>query len=327
MSRFDDIALARLPPLPLGTDTFSSLKQARLGELVARLEAYGFTYDVGSLETDPLVIANAEAGAARELLMLTRRDDAIRAILLSESWGPFLDALGASQLPPVARNVVIPATAEAAAVMELDDDFRRRIQLAPEALSTCGPEGGYLFFTLAVDGVKTASPLGPMSYGGSPAEPFTPPGEVHVPIVATAGDGTASAALVAQVQAELCQEDRYPIADFITVSAAVIVPYRIVATLKIGAGADPDLVRTTAIARLERQAQRQHRPGAALLRSSLFGAAYLADATGANAVEVVELAEPAADVNADLITSAAPAGAYRAPYCTEIVVTVEVVSD
>lgn len=59
----------------------------------------------------------------------------------------------------------------------------------------------------------------------------------------------------------------------------------------------------------------------------LYGAAYVADATGANVVEKVDLYEPALDVNADPIGPQSPAGAYRAPYCAGIIVTVEVVDD
>lgn len=53
MSRFDDIDLSQLGPLPLGIDTYEGLKQARLGLLVERLVFHGFSYDVDMLETDP----------------------------------------------------------------------------------------------------------------------------------------------------------------------------------------------------------------------------------------------------------------------------------
>lgn len=324
MSRFDDIDLSQLGPLPLGIETYDGLKQARLGLLVERLVFHGFAYDVDMLETDPLVVANAEAGAARELLMLARRDDAIRSVLLTDSWGPFLDALGATQIPPVKRNVLIPAdpVAGSAAVMEEDDDFRRRIQLAPEALSTCGPEGAYLFFATDQTGAKAALPIGPMSFGGDYDTPFIPHGCVHIPIVGATGDGAASPELVATVQAAASPKNRRPMADFVTVSAAIIVPYAIRAILYVGQGPDRDEVKKRAIDRLTKQALRQHRPGSPQRLRMLYGAASVPDANGRNLTEDVELLSPLADVNGGAITPATPQGAYQAPYCTGIEVEV-----
>ncbi|GJD93340.1 baseplate J/gp47 family protein [Methylobacterium iners] len=327
MTRFTDIVLARLPALPLGTDTFAAIKLARIAELEERLARYGFAFDVGMLETDPMVVANAEAGGVRELLALTRRDDGIRAVLLATSWGAFLDHLGATQVPAVAR---LPLVAEPRPFAtnpedwELDDDFRRRIQLAPETLSAAGPEGAYLGFTLATPGVKSASAYGPMSFGGTRENPFTPLGEVHVVIVAVEGDGSASPELIATVQAELRQEDRYPIADFIRVFAAEIVPYEIDAVIYVGGGADRALVEDVAGKNLLAQALRQHRPGAAQPQRMLYGQASVVGKDGANVVEDIDLAQPAADVNAEPITPGTRAAAYRAPFCTKITVKAEI---
>lgn len=329
MSRFDDIDFSQLGPLPLGADSYDGLKQARLGVLVERLVFHGFSYDVDMLETDPLVVANAEAGATRELLMLSRRDDAIRAVLLTDAWGTFLDALGATQIPPVRRKVLIPAdpTTGTAAVMELDDDFRRRIQLAPEALSTCGPEGAYTFFATNETGAKAALPLGPMSFGGDYDTPFIPYGCVHIPIVAVAGNGAASPELVAAVQAAVGPSDRRPLADFVTVSAAIIVPYAIKAIVYVGSGPDREEVKKKAVERLTKQALRQHRPGAAQRLRMLYGAASVPDANGRNLTEDVELLSPPADVNGAPIVPGSTGGAYRAPFCTGIEVEVRLADD
>lgn len=330
MSRFNALALSRLPPIPIGTDTHAAILAARMADVSDRLNAAGIPYTVSSLKTDTVFITE-NAGAYRELLALTRRDDAIRAVLLATSWGPFLDALGATQVPAVARPALVASPrpyeygTEAAADWADDETYRGLIQLAPEALSTCGPEGAYLFFALDTPGVKVATCYGPMSFGGTRAAPFAPLGEVHVPVVAADGDGTASGALVARVQAALSDDERRPIGDFVTVSAAVIIPYRIVATLRVGPGADPDVLKAEAVRRLQAQADRQHRPGAAALRQQFYGAAYVPGANGAIIVESVELSEPVRDVNAEAITPATPGAAYCAPYCTSITVNIEVV--
>lgn len=320
--RFADIDLSRLPALP-EPPSFDTIYAARMVEVAARLVAAGIPYDVTGLITDTVAIIQRQ-GAYREALAFGAVYDAVRSVFLATAPGAALDHLGATQVPPVDRKVVVPATTTAAAVMEADDDFRARIQLAPEALSTCGPEGAYLFFALDVDGVKTASVYGPMSFGGTRAAPFVPPGEVRVPIVAAAGDGTAGPDLVATVQAALSADNRRPLADFVTVTAAEIVPYRIEAVLYVGPGADRGVVKAAAEKRLAAQALRQHRPGAAQLRRMLYGQAFVPDASGAIVVEDVDLIAPAADVNAEPITAATPVAAYRAPYCTEIVVRVEV---
>lgn len=326
MTRFTDIDLARLPPLP-ASGNFEEIRAARLGELQARLKKRGFEFDVTNLETDPLVVTE-ESGAYRELMLLAKRDDAIRSVMLASSWGVYLDHLGATQVPGVARNPLVAAPRPFVSNpedWELDDDYRRRIQLAPEALSTAGPEGGYLFYTLDVDGVKTASCYGPMSFGGTPDNPFTPLGQVHIPVVSTEGNGAASPALVAAVQATCRASDRRPIADFVIASAADIAPYTIEAVLRVGPGADPAAVLEAANQRAARQAARQHRPGAAQLQQMLYGALYVPDSTGAIIVEEVVLEAPLADVNAVPITPQSPTCAYRAPFCTAIKIRLEVV--
>ncbi|RVU13165.1 baseplate J/gp47 family protein [Methylobacterium oryzihabitans] len=330
--RFADIDLSRLPALPAQPD-FDAVFSARMADVADRLNAAGIPYDVGRKIAGDTVPILQRAAAYREVYVYAAFDAAIRAVLLATAWGVFLDHLGASQVPPVERLPLVTeprAYAEAPEDWELDDDFRARIQLAPEALSTCGPEGGYLFFALSVAGVKAAAAYGPMSFGGTPDAPFAPLGQVRVPIVATAaasaatgGNGAAPAALVAAVQAALSDRTRRPLADFVVVEPAPILTYRIEAVLYVGPGADRGVVKAEAERRLAAQAARQHRPGAAQLRQMLFGAAYVPDASGAILVEEVDLIAPAADVNAAAIGPASPSAAYAAPYCTEIVVRVE----
>lgn len=329
MNRFLAVPLDRLPKLPLEEPNFDAIREARAGELARRMIEEGYGYDVQSLETDPLTLALARAGGVREMLLLARRNDAVRAVMLASAWGAFLDHLGAGQTPAVARKPVVAAPRDFALFAEDwedDDDFRLRIQLAPETLSAAGPEGAYLAYALAVPGVKTVGVWAPMSFGGTIEAPFTRPGEILVPVVATAGNGAASADLVAAVQAELRPKDRRPVGDFVTVSAAEIVPYRIEAVLRVPA-ADGGLVKAQAEMRLARRAARQHRPGGEQLLEQIKAAAYVASDDGTPLVERVTLIDPPADVNGVPMTPATPGAAYRAPWCTEIVVRVEGIDD
>lgn len=342
--RFADIDLSRLPDLPTPLD-FDAVLDARIVEVTARLNAAGIPYDVGTAIKGDTVALLQRSGAYRETLTRQAVDDAVRSVLIATAVAGALDHLGATQVPPVERLPLVASPRDYATNpedWEADADFRDRIQLAPESLSTCGPTGAYLSFAVGVDGVKGAQVYGPMSFGGTASAPFVPPGEVRVPIVAVSddpvvqdpdapvdvtapNDGAASAALVATVQAALSADNRRPLADFVTVSAAEIVRYRIEAVLYVGPGADRDVVRRAGERRLLAQAKRQHNAGAAMLRQMLYGAAYVPDATGAIIVEEVDLIAPAGDVNADPIAAGSPSAAFRAPYCTDITVRVEVV--
>ena len=339
MSRFPAINLAALPALPIPARDYDTIYAARIAELTARLAAKKITFNTGTIDGDPLS-AVEQAGAYRELVTLNARDDAIRALLLATSWGSYLDALGATEDPPVQRLALVTNPRPFATFSqdwESDDDFRARIQLAPEALSTCGPEGGYQFFAESVSGVLNVAVYGPISYGGTKTAPFTPLGQVDIVVVSSpyvdpatgnqVVDGTASASLCAAVAANVTADDKRPIADFVNVVPAIIVPYMIDATLYVGPGADAGTVQSTALARLQAQAARQHRPGAAQLLQMLYGGAYVTDSTGAIVVDQVTLNQPTADINATPITAASPSCAYAAPFCTSINVTVVVVND
>lgn len=333
MTRFTAIDLARLPPLPKTAQTFEQYRLGYMADLVARLATKNITYDVQSIRGDTYA-KTGEAFAFRTLMVATAIDDAISAVLLPYSWGPYLDALGATQIPPVQRQPIVasprPYVYGTASVddWQSDDTFRALIQLAPEALSTCGPEGAYLFFALEVPDVLGAAAYGPMSYGGTRANPFVPPGEVHIPVLSTIGDGSADDAMIAGVTAAVSAKNRRPLADFVTVSPAVIIPYEMHLLLRVGSGADPDQVKAAALGRLRALADFQHRPAGQVLAQDLYAAAKVPDAKGSPIVPFVDL-NGFADVNATPITPSTPAGAYAAPYCAPngITVEIEVVDD
>lgn len=328
MSRFVDIDLARLPPpTAIAPLDFESLRADRLTEVVARLNAAGIPYNVGMLESDP-VVKLAEHAAYFELLLRGRINDAVRAVLLSSSWGSNLDHIAADL--GVARMIITPATANAPAVMEDDASLRARRQLAVEALSVAGPEGAYLFHALSatrrvgnadVSIVKSAGVYGPTSVreitaGQSPVAIGVPPGEVRVPFISRTGNGAATAADIADVQRALRDDDRRPIADFVIVTAAAITAYTVNAVVRIGPGADAGLIKAQAEQRLAAFTARQHRVGAIVRREHLAGVASIAGVDGLPVAEDVTIVAPTADVDP---------GAYGAPYCTSITVTVETV--
>mgnify|MGYP002718624739 CR=1 FL=1 len=328
MGRFVDIDLAGLGPLPIVAGDADVIYAERIAELTARLAKKGIAFDLGKVDSNPFS-AIEQAGAFRELVTLARRDDAIRAVMLASSWGRFLDHLGATQTPPVARLALVaePRSFDLYPEdWERDDDLRDRIRLAPESLSAAGPEGAYLSIARGVPGVKSAAVYGPESFGGTYDAPFTPLGVVHVVVVSTAGDGAASPELVEAVQKACRAYDRRPIADFVVAKAATIVPYTVDAVLYVGPGADRGLIEDAGRKRLERQTTAKHRPGAAVVLRQLYGALFVPSEAGVSLVEDVSLSL-SADVNGAAISPASPGPAYCAPYCEGLTVTAEAAED
>jgi phage-related baseplate assembly protein len=95
-------------------------------------------------------------------ILRQRVNDAARAVMPAFSTGADLDNLAA--VFGVGRYTLSEAdtTTGAAAVMESDTDFRRRMVLAPEGYSVAGAEGSYIFHALSADAqVLDASATGP----------------------------------------------------------------------------------------------------------------------------------------------------------------------
>ncbi len=322
MDRFAPVDFATLPSLPRTALTFEQYYAAYMADLTTRLNAVGIPYNVSSLETDTYAITG-EAFSYRTALVAQSIDDAISAVLLPTSYGAYLDNLGATQDPPVARKVIAPAVGTTPAVMEKDDPYRERIALAPNALSTCGPKGAYAFFAISVPGCVAAAVYGPMSFGGTPTNPFVPPGQVRIPILASPavsaldggpGDGTAPAALVASVEAALSADDRRPIADFVTASAATVLPYAISAVLPVRRGVDQSKVLLAAFARVRAAADFVKRPGGQALAQNLYAALKVPGSDGRPVVGDIDLVGWS-DVNAAAPVPGAITPAFVAPYC------------
>lgn len=323
LSRFAAIDLARLPARPVTARTYDAIYSAYMVDLAARLNAEGIAYNVAGtagnvvqLATDTHAITGRAFAYAVEGVEAAR-DEAIAAVLTPWSYGAYLDALGANQSPPVYRKALVDSPRPLDTNPEDwqgDDDFRAQILLAPEALSTCGPEGAYLWFALQTAGVLAGAVYGPMSFGGTKASPFIPPGEVHIPILAQGGDGTAPAALVSAVSGAVSDDGRRPIADFVTVSPATVLAFSLGLTLYCGPGIDMQAVGLAALTRLRALVDMQHRPGGSVLLQDVFAAAKVPDLTG---TPVVGYVDPGvfADVNPGPVSPANPGPAYVAPYC------------
>ena len=300
MSRFDVIDLAKLPP-PAVVEAldYEVIRQQMLDDFRQRWPDFD-----ALLESDP-VVKLLEVAAYREMLLRQRVNDAAQAVMLARSTGSDLDHLGA--IYGVARKVLDEgdpdATPPVPPTYEPDDDYRRRIQLAVEAFSTCGPQGAYIYHALASDPrVKDAQAYGPEDGLG------LTPAQVLVVVLSREGDGSAPADLVAAVRNYISADERRPLADQVMVQAAEIVAYQITATLTVLPGADPAVVEAAAREALQRYADERHRIGRSVDTSFIHAA------LAQPGVERVSLSAPAADIEINPV---------QAAYCTAINLTLE----
>lgn len=292
MSKFTAINLALIaPPKVVEALDYEQVLAEMLADLSVRLPEFE-TF----LESDP-VVKILQIAAYRETVLRQRINDAAKAVMLPYALGTDLDNIGA--LFGVSRLEVTPADPDAtpptAAAFESDSDFRYRIQLSLEGLSTAGPEGAYIFHALSANGlVLDASAISP------------DPGEVVVSVLSRMGDGTASAELLATVDTKLSAEDVRPLTDYVQVQGATIIPYQVNATLYFYAGPDRTVVMATAQAAIEAYTEAQHRLGLDVTLSGIYAALHQPG------VQRVELAAPLASLTINR---------QSASYCTAINLT------
>lgn len=278
MTRYTRIDLAALPAPPVVEALdYEAILDAALADLAARAPEAAAVLD---LESEPLVKL-MQVFAYREVLLRQRINDAARAVMLPYAVGADLDNLAAIfgvqrlTLTP-ADPATIPPTP---AVMETDDDFRGRVQLALEAQSTAGPRGAYEFWALGADAdVKDVGV-------DSPA-----PGEVRVTVLSRQGDGTPSAAVLTAVTDALNAEEVRPLTDLVTVQAATIVPFTVDATLYLYHGPDSGVVLAEAEASLDAYLDQSHAIGRDVTVSGIHAALHV------SGVQRVALAQPGADL-------------------------------
>lgn len=291
---FTGVDLSRLPP-PVAVEEldFEALRAICLARFAELATASGLTFDA-TLESDP-VVKLVELIAYRETVWRAARNAGLRSVMVAYASGTDLDALGA--LFGVERYIVTPADQAngIAQVLETDEDFRRRMVLAPEGFSVAGPRGAYIFHALSASAdVLDASAISPE------------PGEVVVTVLSRIGSGLADAPLLAAVTAALSADDVRPITDLVTVQSAAIVDFTIAATLVFMVGPDKSLVLANAQAALNSYLAANRRIGRAITRAGIIGALMV------EGLQNVVLATPEADL---AITSA------QAANCTAITLT------
>jgi phage-related baseplate assembly protein len=213
--------------------------------------------DVLTLDHEPVTGLLRVAAECRRF-MTGRINDAARAMLIAYATGADLDHVGA--LFGVARMVMTPATSGAPAIMEDDTRFKRRIQLAPDAFSSGGPRGAYIFHGLSIDpGVYDC-------WAWKLA-----PGQVEV-VLAGPNGADVSNDIVAKLVDHFAHDDKVPLTDAVSVVRAQRLDYTVAATLFLSRGPDPALVAATSEAALRRYAASRFRIARPVYASGLNAA-------------------------------------------------------
>lgn len=316
---FTAVDLSQLP-MPAVVEVIDV--ETLFNEMLSKLRELHPAFDA-LVESDP-VYKMLQVVAMFRFLDRQRVNDAGKAVTLAYAVGTDLDHRGANV--GVSRLVLDPGDPDQSIppTMESDEDFRRRIQLAPEGFSVAGPEGAYMFHALGADSrVLDASATSPepddiraivfavlAANGASGAlttamttalNAATWPGEVIVSVLSREDDGTADAELIANVEAVLAADDVRPLTDHVTVQSATVVPYTVAATIYTFAGPDSSVVMAEANARLDAYIEASHRMGRDVTLSGLYAALH------APGVQRVVLTAPVADVVVDRTS---------ATYCT-----------
>ncbi|EEX2875324.1 baseplate assembly protein [Escherichia coli] len=228
------------------------------------------------LESEPLNVI-AQVIAYRELLLRQLVNDGAAACMLSHAVSTDLDNLAANN--NTERLIVTEASDTTDAEMESDSKLRLRAQAAFEGLSVAGPTAAYEYFARSASG-KVAD-----AKASSPA-----PAEVIVSVLSSEGDGTASAELIATVNAALSDDSVRPVGDRLTVQSAEIVDYEITATLYFYPGPESEPIADAAEEALQSWLADQGSIGRDVARSAIMAALHV------QGVQRVEVQSPPANV-------------------------------
>jgi phage-related baseplate assembly protein len=290
MSRFAFINLSEMtPPDAVETLSFEDILEEMKADYLVRNPSYS----VDVLESDPVIKA-LEVGAYRELGVRQRVNDAVRAVMLAFSKGKDLENLGAFY--GVERKIIDPgdetATPPIAPTYESDDDYRRRIQLAPEAFTTAGSDGSYIFNALSAGNkpsdIDVQSPAPGTIIVTFTFDPDTSaskikdasvtspnPVEVVVTVLGHDGDGIVTDAILTEVTNHLSGKYVRPLTDQVTVQKASLLNFTVEATLTLYDGPDETVVLAEAGAKCWAYVRSQHVLGGEVNGSGLDAALHV----------------------------------------------------
>jgi phage-related baseplate assembly protein len=222
--------------------------------------------DTLMIEGEPITIV-LEAYAYRETLLRGLINDKAKALLLAFAVGNDLDQIGADY--EVERLTVTPAdpttNPPTLAVMEDDDRYRRRIQLAPNAFSMGGPRGAYIYWALTSDpSIADANAISPGVAGQAD-------GKVNVYVAGYNGQPVADA-VITNLYEFFQRDDVRPLTDVVSVVRAGVVSFAVSGTLWLPRGPDPTLLKAQAQAAVLKYGAGVYKIGGAAYRNAIIAA-------------------------------------------------------
>lgn len=217
-----------------------------------------------TMEQSPTnVILQTEAYG--EMMVRARVNQAARALMLPFATGSDLDVLAAFYDEGRPAVVATPrGTVDQYPDDYLDDaSFRRIVQLAPEAYSTAGSQGAYIYHALKADPVtiRDASAVRANDRGG-----------VRVAIMSKGDSPEATAAQIEAVRARLYNKNIRPLTDVPSVVKAKISYVEIEAILTLYPGPDQAVVLADVSTALTKLRSRLAMLGRDLTMSQLMAA-------------------------------------------------------
>ncbi len=255
MSELDLSLLA--PPALLEELSYEDILQ----EMIDRLVSIDPTY-TALVESDP-AYKILEVAAYFRLLDRQRINEAALGTMIAYAEKDDLDQVGARfdvvrLVVTEADNTTTPATE---AVYEEDDNFRRRILLAFDGISTAGAVNSYRYHTLSAHAlVSDVTAIMPSN------------GVALITVLSSDGDGTASQEILDAVELALSAETVRPLTDDVVVQSADIVEYGGSATLYIEDGPEIEVVLAAAESSLNAYTANQFRLGRNIRKVALEAA-------------------------------------------------------
>lgn len=233
-----------------------------------------------ALESEPITKL-LEENCYLQLMERQRINSAAQATMLAYATGTDLDVIGGNY--NVARKVIqtedLTARPPKQEILEQDEDFRLRIQLAFEGLSVAGPRNAYIFHALSahekVADVSVSSPT---------------PASVLVTVMSSDNNGIPTTDILQAVRNRLNDEDIRPIGDRVTVQACTNSNYQIRAKLHLYRGPEIEPIKQAATEKIEQYVKEKRRLGRDISLSGIYSALHL------EGVQRVELLQPTADI-------------------------------
>lgn len=312
MSETSTIDLSELPaPTLVDTLDYDAIRAELMADMVEELPEFD-----GADESNAAVKV-LEISAYRELLLRQQFNERAQALLLAYATDADLDQLAA-------RFNMLRLTGES------DAAFKVRIQLAPTSFSVAGPAAAYRYFalgaasTIADASVTTPQPddikaLVDATLAGqgvsadiraamrAALDGATWPGTVLVSLLSSQGDGTATPAEIAAVEAAVAASANVrPLTDYVVIQSADIVPYALEGALTLFDGPDSSVVLAAANGGATNFAATARRIGRDINLANVFAAIAVAGVSNAKLTSLT----------ADLVISDTQAG-----HCTGIALT------